>query len=331
MNKLIAPAAAALLIATAMPADATPVTWTFITTNCTALFGGSCNVGEPTPSGMYVPPTLSLTLPGPTDSGSRHRGQPGLPDFSSGNASSGAASYNTYRNSSEVGSATSTSYTDSGLSAKTSHTCAVIAVNPAGESAQSSAETPTSPDTRSGAITAPPTGLTVSSTTTSSVTLTWNASTGATSYDVYRSGTKVGSSASTSYTDNGLSPGTTYIYAVTAVSTTHLYTATVVNSSGESGITGRQGGNAARGGDRALDTALRRGSHHGAAVPPTRSGIRALYTIYALPVRLDLDELVDLRITALRPNTRLRTGRIGWSARSAGAAKSIWPPRRADN
>ena len=234
MNKLIAPAAAALLIATAMPADATPVTWTFITTNCTALFGGSCNVGEPTPSGMYVPPTLSLTLPGPTDSGSRHRGQPGLPDFSSGNASSGAASYNTYRNSSEVGSATSTSYTDSGLSAKTSHTCAVIAVNPAGESAQSSAETPTSPDTRSGAITAPPTGLTVSSTTTSSVTLTWNASTGATSYDVYRSGTKVGSSASTSYTDNGLSPGTTYIYAVTAVSTTHLYTATVVNSSGES-------------------------------------------------------------------------------------------------
>jgi len=234
MNKLIAPAAAALLIATAMPADATPVTWTFITTNCTALFGGSCNVGEPTPSGMYVPPTLSLTLPGPTDSGSRHRGQPGLSDFSSGNASSGAASYNTYRNSSEVGSATSTSYTDSGLSAKTSHTCAVIAVNPAGESAQSSAETPTSPDTRSGAITAPPTGLTVSSTTTSSVTLTWNASTGATSYDVYRSGTKVGSSASTSYTDDGLSPGTTYIYAVTAVSTTHLYTATVVNSSGES-------------------------------------------------------------------------------------------------
>jgi hypothetical protein len=39
----------------------------------------------------------------------------------------------------------------------------------------------------------------------------------------------VGSTASNSYTDDGLSPGTNYTYAVTAVSTT--YTATAVNSS----------------------------------------------------------------------------------------------------
>jgi hypothetical protein len=38
----------------------------------------------------------------------------------------------------------------------------------------------------------------------------------------------VGSSDSTSYTDDGLSPGTTYTYAVTAVSTNYVY------SSGES-------------------------------------------------------------------------------------------------
>jgi len=150
------------------------------------------------------------------------------------NASSGAASDNTHRNSSEVGPTTSTSYADSGLSAKTSYTHAVIAVHPVGKSAQSSAVTATSPDTRSGAIPAPSTGLTVSSTTTSTVTLAWNASTGATRYDVYRSGTKVGSSASTSYADDGLSPGTTYIYAVTAVSTNHIYTVSALNSSGES-------------------------------------------------------------------------------------------------
>ena len=107
-------------------------------------------------------------------------------------------------------------------------------MNPAGEGAQSSAVTATSPYTRSGAIPAPPTGLTVSSTTTSSVTLAWNASTGATLYNVYRSGIIVGSSASTSYTDDGLSPGATYIYAVTAVSTNHIPTVTAVNSSGES-------------------------------------------------------------------------------------------------
>jgi hypothetical protein len=208
MNKLIAPAAATLLIATAISADAAPVTWTFIPTNCTALFGGGCYVGEPTPPGMYVPLSLLLTLAGPASSGSSHWGQPGLSNFSSWSASSGPASYNTYRNGSEVGSATSMSYTDRELSAKTSHSCAVIDVNPAGEGAQSSAVTATSPDTRGGAIPATPTGLTVSSTTTSSVTLAWNASTGATLYNVYRSGTQVGSSASTSFTDDGLSPGT---------------------------------------------------------------------------------------------------------------------------
>ena len=42
---------------------------------------------------------------------------------------------------SEIEFATSTSYPDSGLSAKTSYAYAVTAVNPAGESAQSSAAT----------------------------------------------------------------------------------------------------------------------------------------------------------------------------------------------
>ena len=110
----------------------------------------------------------------------------------------------------------------------------IVPANAAGDSPQPSAATATTPDTRSAAIPAPPTGLTVSSTTTGSVTLAWNASTGAPQYNVYRNGTEVGSSASTSYTDDGLSPGTTYTYAVTAVSTTYVYTPAAVNSSGES-------------------------------------------------------------------------------------------------
>jgi subtilase family serine protease len=64
------------------------------------------------------------------------------------------------------------------------------------------------------------------------VTLTWNGSSGATSYNVYRSLTKGGEGAtaykkgitSTSFTDTGLTDGTTYYYTVTAV-----------NSAGESG------------------------------------------------------------------------------------------------
>ena len=110
----------------------------------------------------------------------------------------------------------------------------IAPANAAGDSPQPSAATATIPDTRSGATPAPPTGLTVSSTTTSSATLTWSASKGAPQYTIYRNGTEVGSSDSTSYTDDGLSPGTTYTYAVTAVSTNYVYAPTAVDSSGES-------------------------------------------------------------------------------------------------
>lgn len=66
---------------------------------------------------------------------------------------------------------------------------------------------------------AAPTGLTVTGTTTSSVSLSWGAVSGATGYHVYRNGTKVTGSAvtSTSYTDGGLASATTYSYAVSAV------------------------------------------------------------------------------------------------------------------
>jgi chitinase len=63
---------------------------------------------------------------------------------------------------------------------------------------------------------AAPTGLAASATTSSSVTLGWNAPSGATSYTVYRGGTKVGTATSTSFTDSSLTAATAYSYAVTA-------------------------------------------------------------------------------------------------------------------
>ncbi|RQR32736.1 poly(3-hydroxybutyrate) depolymerase [Burkholderia sp. Bp9143] len=62
-----------------------------------------------------------------------------------------------------------------------------------------------------------PTGLAVAGTTQTSVSLSWNAVANATSYNVYRNGSKVGSSASASYTDSGLIAGTTYSYTVTEI------------------------------------------------------------------------------------------------------------------
>jgi poly(hydroxyalkanoate) depolymerase family esterase len=64
-----------------------------------------------------------------------------------------------------------------------------------------------------------PTGLAVSSTTNSSVSLTWNAVSGAASYQVFRNGTQVNTSpvTATAYTDTGLTASTSYSYTVASV------------------------------------------------------------------------------------------------------------------
>ncbi len=65
-----------------------------------------------------------------------------------------------------------------------------------------------------------PTGVTVTATTSSSVSLSWTASTdntAVTGYDVYRDGTLAGTTATTSFTDTGLSAATKYAYTVKAV------------------------------------------------------------------------------------------------------------------
>jgi chitodextrinase len=77
-----------------------------------------------------------------------------------------------------------------------------------------------------GGTTAPaaPTGLTVTGTTTSSVSLSWSAPGGTvTGYNVYENGSKAASVTGTSDTVTGLSAGTSYTFAVTAT-----------NSAGES-------------------------------------------------------------------------------------------------
>jgi chitodextrinase len=63
-----------------------------------------------------------------------------------------------------------------------------------------------------------PSGVAVTGTTSSSVALSWTASTGAsvTGYTVYRNGQQVGTTAATSFTDTGLAPSTSYTYTVTA-------------------------------------------------------------------------------------------------------------------
>jgi poly(hydroxyalkanoate) depolymerase family esterase len=67
-----------------------------------------------------------------------------------------------------------------------------------------------------------PTGLAVTARGDTTVTLSWTAADGASSYPVYRDGARVGTTTSTSYTDTGLTAGATYSYAVSAVNVSNV-------------------------------------------------------------------------------------------------------------
>jgi len=138
----------------------------------------------------------------------------------------GITAYKIYRNGSTTPLATvsgsTLSYADVQVSAGTTYSYQVSAVDAAGnesaKSATASASTPSASDTTPPSV---PTGLSSSSITTSSAVLNWNASTdtggsGLAGYHLYRNGALIASPSGTSYTDSGLAAGTSYTYSVSA-------------------------------------------------------------------------------------------------------------------
>ena len=112
--------------------------------------------------------------------------------------------------------ANSTGYQDKGLSPGTLYDYHIVAYNIAGNADFAGVTEST--------VSAPPTGLTPMP-GNGQVALTWTASAGAASYNIYRGTASGGESATpiqtgvttTSYTDMGLNNGTTYYYQITAV------------------------------------------------------------------------------------------------------------------
>jgi hypothetical protein len=141
-------------------------------------------------------------------------------------ASTGATSYNVYRGTTSGGESTTalatvtgTTYTDSTVANGTTYYYKVAAVNSAGTSPLSS-EVSATPQP---SIPAAPTGVSATG-GNAQVSVAWSASTGATSYNLYRSTTS-GGEGTTAYKTNVTSPtvdtavtnGTPYFYKVAAV------------------------------------------------------------------------------------------------------------------
>lgn len=130
-------------------------------------------------------------------------------------ASTNADAYKVYRNGTLItaSSVTTTTYTDSGLTNGTTYTYYVVAFKQNSPASSASGSVTATPQA---ATAGTPTGLAAAA-ADGQVSLTWNTSAGATSYQILRNSVQVGTSATASYVDTGLTNGTSYSYTVKAV------------------------------------------------------------------------------------------------------------------
>jgi chitodextrinase len=130
----------------------------------------------------------------------------------------GVAGYKIYRDNNLIGTATSTTFSDIGLMPVTNYTYRIVAYDAANNlsPASTALSATTAYDTTPPSV---PMNLTASDQTDQTISLSWNASTdnvGVTGYDIYRNGSLISSTSSTSYTDSGLTVSTSYNYTVRA-------------------------------------------------------------------------------------------------------------------
>jgi chitodextrinase len=133
----------------------------------------------------------------------------------------GVTGYRIFDGATQVGTSATTTFTATGLAPSSTHTYTVRAVDAAmNVSAASNAVTVTT-DAPVVDTTPPtaPTTLAVTATTSTTVSLSWTASTdnvGVTGYRIFRGSTLAGTSTTTTFTASGLTPNTLYTFTVRA-------------------------------------------------------------------------------------------------------------------
>ena len=125
--------------------------------------------------------------------------------------------YRVYRDGSLIASPAGTSWSDTGLSEATSYSYRVAATDAAGNT--SSQCTAVAVSTLDATVPSVPANLQGAGASASQINLTWTASTdnvAVTGYRVYRDGSEIGTTASTSWSDTGRAEVTSYSYRVAA-------------------------------------------------------------------------------------------------------------------
>jgi chitodextrinase len=138
---------------------------------------------------------------------------------SSDSGGSGLTGYQIFRGGILVGTSTSPAFVDASTLGTTAYSYTIKAVDAAGNvSAASAAATVTTPDTLAPSV---PTALSLTTATSTTVTLSWGASTdtggsGLAGYRVYRNGVQIGTTTGLTLTDSTVTGWVTYGYTVAA-------------------------------------------------------------------------------------------------------------------
>lgn len=213
--------------------------------NTTTSAGVTVNVSNTTPD--TTPPAVSITAPA---SGSTVSGTITVSATASDNV--GVAGVQFKLDGNNLGAEdTSSPYSASfntTIASNGNHSLTAVARDAAGNRTTSAAVTVNVNNAPTADTTPPsvPTGLSALAASSSQINLTWNASTdnvGVTGYKIFRGGSQIATSTTTSYSNTGLSASTSYSYTVAAYDAagntsaqSSSATATTFSSSGGGGI-----------------------------------------------------------------------------------------------
>lgn len=189
-----------------------------VTTQAAAISyggGGGGGGGGSTPPADTTPPSVPTGLASMTTTSTTEQ-----ISWSPSTDNVGVTGYTIFNNGSQVGTSSTTAYTDLELSPSTNYSYTVEAYDAAGNtSAQSTALVITTSAPEDVTPPSVPTNLSSSNITQTTLTISWTASTddtAVTGYNILRNGTQLGTSATTSFNDSGLTANTTYTYTVEA-------------------------------------------------------------------------------------------------------------------